>query len=150
MEKNQIVFGQVCIKRANEIWWSARTALIPADVINVIAQDDDEYMKLMDEREKCLHDSFFATCQLQKMSREYSSKNDEAATKQACADVALCYQDVIEANHILTAKFEKLEQEFQSKKEQSDEQLIEKSEKHKSKLIHERGAVKGSKKKSNK
>lgn len=130
------IFGQACWNRANQIWWEARTALMPVDAINALTKTDKEFMKLMDEREEVLSQSFYTTVDLHQMSKEFHEKNTEEALKAACEDIKEVGKETVEKARTLSKKFSILEEEYQSRRKATDEEPTKKDKKSSKKLIN--------------
>jgi hypothetical protein len=87
MMTNKEKFLTACMIRAQIIWWHARSAVMPLDLIRDCAKDHDQFIELVEEREKILNDAWFMAHNLYTMGKEYSERNDDDNTNKAMLEV---------------------------------------------------------------
>ena len=91
---NKEKFTEACIIRAQIIWWQARSAILPLSLIQDTAKNDAQFSELVEEREKILNDAWISAHNLHVMAQEYSERNDDEATINACQEVRTIGEDI--------------------------------------------------------
>lgn len=107
----QNYFNDICYERAQSIWWSVGSCLLPSELINELSEDNDKmYLALMDERESVHNSAFYAVQELFKIAHSDRGNDHDPEYIKSYGE------DVIQKGYAFGHKLKNIKDEFLTKK----------------------------------